>query len=456
MSQSPLDDIPVDENHPYSQGDIALAEFVRQGRSFSGHERNCCFLNTGGMRFADVSAAVGLDFPDDGRGAAVVDWDQDGRLDLWVTNRSAPCVRLLRNTLQSDNHYVAVRLVGRNCNRDAIGARVELHLGGTRPRRLGRSLHAGDCFLSQSSKWLHFGLGDCDSVERLVVQWPGGDLEEVTGLDLDRRYRIIQGTGVAEQFERPGSRPVNLVPSQPELPSTPNRTAVIAPKPDQMSELTYLGFDGQTETLSQHQPNPVLINLWATWCAPCIEELHNFVDQAERLREHGLTVLLLNVDNVENPASSAGDVLARLEAINVPFPTGLATNDTLGELERTQREFMARIQPLAVPASFLIDEQNQLVAMYRGTVSVDRLLADLELADADINARVHAAVSFPGQWTGLWSTKWSPENWAVFGQLLFSGRQFLTYVAAMLAVLAFCAYLAVRFLRKKGSRTRAT
>ncbi|NIP94492.1 MAG: hypothetical protein GWO24_14035, partial [Akkermansiaceae bacterium] len=70
---------------------------IGEGRSFSGHEKNCCFLNTGGGRFADVSAAVGLAFDDDGRAVSVCDWDFDGRQDLWVTNRTAPRVRLLRN-----------------------------------------------------------------------------------------------------------------------------------------------------------------------------------------------------------------------------------------------------------------------------------------------------------------------------------------------------------------------
>ncbi len=59
------------------------------GRSFSGNERNCCYLNTTFEptipgRFANISGSSGLDFPDDGRALAVTDWDQDGDLDLWT------------------------------------------------------------------------------------------------------------------------------------------------------------------------------------------------------------------------------------------------------------------------------------------------------------------------------------------------------------------------------------
>ena len=59
---------------------------IREGRSFSGKERHCCYLNTGASRFANVSAATGLDLIDDGRAAGVVDMDQDGDLDIIAGN----------------------------------------------------------------------------------------------------------------------------------------------------------------------------------------------------------------------------------------------------------------------------------------------------------------------------------------------------------------------------------
>ena len=63
---------------------------LREGHSFSGHERNCVFLNDSGNRFSDISAVSGLDFPDDGRGVSVTDWDHDGDLDVWLANRTGP------------------------------------------------------------------------------------------------------------------------------------------------------------------------------------------------------------------------------------------------------------------------------------------------------------------------------------------------------------------------------
>ena len=103
-----------------------LNDLISDGGSLSGHERNCAFLNIAGGRFATVSSVSGLDFADDARTPASVDWDRDGDLDLWVGNRTAPQLRFLRNDASSGNHFVALRLRGTMTNRDGIGARVEV------------------------------------------------------------------------------------------------------------------------------------------------------------------------------------------------------------------------------------------------------------------------------------------------------------------------------------------
>ena len=79
----------------YKQGWRALNRLLHEDRSFSGHERDCAFLNCGGETpsFATVSSVTGFDFADDGRGLATVDWDFDGDLDVWCTYRTAPRVR---------------------------------------------------------------------------------------------------------------------------------------------------------------------------------------------------------------------------------------------------------------------------------------------------------------------------------------------------------------------------
>ena len=113
-----------------SDAAASLHRWVRSGKSFSGQERNCCFLNLNGggqTRFADISTISGFDFPDDSRAVCLTDWDHDGDVDLWVANRNAPQLRLLRNDAGPRGAFIALVLEGTRCNRDAIGARVEVH-----------------------------------------------------------------------------------------------------------------------------------------------------------------------------------------------------------------------------------------------------------------------------------------------------------------------------------------
>ena len=142
---------------------------LRSGHSFSGRERNCVFLNCRNEQFANVSAVTGLDFEDDGRALATTDWDHDGDLDVWLLNRTGPRLRFMKNqtirhSTPAHAQFLSIGLQGTKSNRDAIGARVEVVTDQSNDDRMVATLTAGDAFLSQSSKWLHFGLSDATEV----------------------------------------------------------------------------------------------------------------------------------------------------------------------------------------------------------------------------------------------------------------------------------------------------
>ncbi|HUF63146.1 MAG TPA: ASPIC/UnbV domain-containing protein, partial [Verrucomicrobiales bacterium] len=187
MSQSPVDDFSEAALVSYQQGWQALNRLLHEDRSFSGHERHSAYLNCGSGAFANVSAVTGLDFAEDGRAIGLVDWNFDGLIDMWITNRTAPRLRFLLNQTETSNRFIALYLEGNGTttNRDAIGARVEA-LDFEQP--LIKTKYAGEGFLSQSSGWMHIGLGRRDDPVRVEVKWPNGRPEVFEGLEPDAFY----------------------------------------------------------------------------------------------------------------------------------------------------------------------------------------------------------------------------------------------------------------------------
>ena len=135
-------------------------------------QRPLLFRNLGNGRFLPMAREAGpaLDQAYAGRGAAAIDYDNDGDLDLAVTENGGPA-HLLRNEGGNRNRWLQIRLVGSTSNRDGIGALVTVKSGSTTQRRYRRS---GSSYLSESDPRLTFGLGDATRADRLEVRWPSG------------------------------------------------------------------------------------------------------------------------------------------------------------------------------------------------------------------------------------------------------------------------------------------
>ena len=364
-----------------------LSSMMVQGRSFSGRERNCCFLNTGGdaetvEQFANVSAVTGLDYPDDGRAVAVVDWDHDGDLDLWFTNRNAPRLRLMRNDTPLENRFLSLQLQGNgeSTNRDAIGARVEVVVKDEGARQLIKTLRAGEGFLAQSSKWLHFGLGDAKEVQEVLVRWPvaGGKAENVerfTRFELDGRYRLIEGRGTP-QAVAPRSMAIALQPSVVDIPPATRIARIPAvtllPGPRVMASSTATG-----RVVSTGAGKPVLLNLWASWCQPCLKELAVFRDRSAEIRAAGIEVIALSVDGLGDNRFHHAAAETIVKKLRFPFHAGMASEKLIASLQDCHNALVARNQPLPVPSSFLLDGDGRIAVIYKGPLSVDDLLADV-------------------------------------------------------------------------------
>lgn len=237
-----------------------LEVLLREGRSLSGREKNVVMVNTGGegRRFADVSAVSGFDVDGDGRGVALTDWDADGDLDVWVSNRTAPTVQFFENRWGADaGESLQLDLVGRDCNRDAIGARVEV-LTGT-GERLVKTVRAGSGFQSQSGKRLHFGLGSGGVVKGVSVRWPGSDRPETfAGIGAGGFFRLGQGSGAAVAV-RPAAGAVAGRHEGREERRVEDDEVTVLPHRTVFPELTWTGPDGEEASYDGGEPLLLLL-----------------------------------------------------------------------------------------------------------------------------------------------------------------------------------------------------
>jgi hypothetical protein len=164
---------------------------------------NALMMSHGDGTFEDRSRAEGIEPPPRGiyleqkigetaaarssRCAATADFDGDGRLDLIVNNfNDGPYS--FRNEFPRRN-YVEFRLQGTKSNRDAVGAVLKLHVGG---KVLTRQVHAAGGYLSQSSKTLHFGLGDCQEIDRVEIRWPRGLTQVIDNPEINRLHALTE------------------------------------------------------------------------------------------------------------------------------------------------------------------------------------------------------------------------------------------------------------------------
>jgi hypothetical protein len=160
-------------------------------------EPKLMFRNLGNGAFENVSTQLGPDFVVSrvSRGAAIADYDNDGDLDLLVSNNGgAP--QLLRNDGGNANHWLELFLIGTRSNRDAVGARVEVIAGDL---ILHDQRKGGMSYQSAQDPRLHFGLGGRSKVDAVEILWPSGAVTKLQDIRADQTITIKEGTGIVEK-----------------------------------------------------------------------------------------------------------------------------------------------------------------------------------------------------------------------------------------------------------------
>ena len=159
-------------------------------------QQNQLFLNRGDRTFDDVSESSGdgLLLKKVSRGAAFGDYDNDGDMDILITN-SHQSPDLLRNDTSNQNRWLVFSTVGTRSNRSGIGTRISVSAGGNMQMR---EVKSGGSYPSHSDMRLHFGLGEYGVAEHIEIRWPSGLVEHYENVETDQFLIATEGKGLRE------------------------------------------------------------------------------------------------------------------------------------------------------------------------------------------------------------------------------------------------------------------
>ncbi len=181
-----------------------LLQLVRQMPS--SDVQNYFFRNNGNLVFTNVSAIWGANQPSNSNGAAYVDLDNDGSLDLVVNNINKPAF-IYHNQAESQNknHYLAISLKGAGKNTQGIGAKIEIYVG-AKKQYLEQMPTRG--YQSSVSPVLHFGLGKDKKVDSLKIIWPRGKRQVLLAIKGDQLLTLEEKNASGSELKPAISKPL--------------------------------------------------------------------------------------------------------------------------------------------------------------------------------------------------------------------------------------------------------
>lgn len=158
--------------------------------TFSGYEPSRVWRNDGSEVFTEVAEQLGLADTGDGRGLAIADFDGDGDLDVYIANQGQDGV-FYRNDIGNKNNWLMVDLTGTNCTRDAVGTRVKVVC---KDLEQIREVNGGNGDHSQCPYRLHFGVGQCETIDLIEIRWPTGHVEQFKNVKANQVIEYVEKT----------------------------------------------------------------------------------------------------------------------------------------------------------------------------------------------------------------------------------------------------------------------
>lgn len=339
----------------------------KEGFSFSGYERDLLYLSMlgeGKKKFMDISGVSGIDSITDGRAGVFADFDNDGDLDVFMTTIQNDAHLLFRNNVGQDRNFLRVELEGKKM-KDAFSSVVRVKTS----RGIQTKIKdGGSGFISQHDSRLLFGLGADEQVSSIEVAWANGAREVFNAaVKANSTIKLKEGTGAVES--------INLAKAN--LPEPLSRAASFArnlkvnigqPMPDiQVNTL-----DGKPVSLrSQLQKNRrTLINVWATWCVPCAQEMPELERLQNDLKRRGIDLIGMNVDINEDAPT-----LPPLAQVKTYLQKrGITYANLIGGVPFVENTFLG--DELAVPLSILVDEKGNVIEIIPGWSAETRARLD--------------------------------------------------------------------------------
>jgi hypothetical protein len=161
-------------------------------------ERKLLYWNEHNGRFRDISldAGPGITTPFNSHGVAAADFNNDGGVEILVNN-SHDRPSLLKNLGERNSgdqgNWILLKLEGTKSNRDAIGARVTVHVG---DHQQTQEVRSGGGYISQSDFRLHFGLGKAGKADAVEIHWPSGVVQRFENITANQIVRIRESVGI--------------------------------------------------------------------------------------------------------------------------------------------------------------------------------------------------------------------------------------------------------------------
>ena len=149
-------------------------------------QKNVLLRNQSDGTFLDVSNGSGISDDGWGRGVSFFDFNNDGCLDLYLTNFNQNS-KLFKGLCEIQNNWITIKLIGGVSNRDAVGARIELEAYG---QKMIREINAGSSSMGQNMIEAHFGLGSANKIENLKIKWPSGIIQFLNNVQINQ-YLVV-------------------------------------------------------------------------------------------------------------------------------------------------------------------------------------------------------------------------------------------------------------------------